>query len=72
MKTTNTPQRLRLAVLLIGLTCVIMGLAWLFGEMIITEQDVVQMAPAWLIYLLTAGFDAGDEIQIAYTLIFIG
>lgn len=72
MKTSGIPQRLRLAVLLTGLTCLATGLAWLAGGMVITEPDAVQMAPAWMIYLLTAGFDSGDEVQVSYTLIFIG
>jgi len=72
MKTNGLPQRLRLAILLIGMTCLATGLAWLAGGIIIPDADAVNVVPAWLIYILTGGFDAGDNVEIAYTLVFIG
>ena len=72
MKTSGIAGRIRLAVLLIGLTCLAMGLAWLAGVLIMTEEDAVQVAPAWLVYLLTGGVDGDEDLQIAYTLVFLG
>ena len=65
-------NRFRLVILLTGLTCLATGLAWLAGSMIITDEGALQAAPAWLVYLLTGGFDAGDDVLIAYYLLFLG
>lgn len=74
LKTDTLPPRLRLAVLLSGLTCLAAGLAWLAGYLIISEADTdaLTVAPAWLIYILTIGIDDSEDVVIAYTLIFLG
>ena len=72
MKPSTIPTRLRLAVFLTGITCLATGLLWIAGELVFSDTDAVRSAPAWLIYLLTGGYDAGEEIRIAYTLVFLG
>lgn len=72
MKTSAITTRLRLAVLLTGITFLTTGLFWITGELVFNETDTIRSAPAWLIYLMTAGFDAGEGIRIAYTLVFLG
>ena len=72
MNMIDLQQRPRLAVLLIGLTCLGTGLAWLAGNLVIADADAVKVAPAWLVYILSGGYDNGEDVQIAYTLVFIG
>ena len=65
-------NRLRLAVLLTGLTLLATGLFWLAGELLFTHAEAVRVAPAWLIYLLTVGVEAGEYTTIVYIPVFLG